>query len=435
MPSWDALANEIILLSSRAVIKISSAPQNRRNNMIYLNARSLVYRYHLGEVTDEERREIDEGLLADEDCMERMEEAENELIAAYAAGGLTRYMRERFEKHFLRSEERLEKLRLAELLWERAKTRVARFPDASNPFYSYFAGELNPDERLKIEERLSSDSDYKRREEVAERELIVAYTLEDAIGEERERFQPYFFSSPERIERLKFAEAMYEYYDYVNWSVAQKRESASVMRFDRLRRLLSSPVRGLTLHPLLTPRPLWQPLAAVLIVTLCVVVWMSFFYRSPLDQGLSAIAAAGRLFEARVSDSGYEMHPRTRGDNSLDYEQLFLNNAAYLIAGATVGKENKSAREYYALGRLYLASGDFSRAAGYFNFALEKDDRNAKFYNDLAVALMAKERQKSREESTGEDYGEAIEYLKRAIALDPSLLEAHFNLALCLEYQ
>jgi tetratricopeptide (TPR) repeat protein len=106
-----------------------------------------------------------------------------------------------------------------------------------------------------------------------------------------------------------------------------------------------------------------------------------------------------------------------------------------LITNAAAGKEDKSAGEYYALGNLYLTERNFNQAAEYFSLAVKHDDRNAKYYNDLAVALMAKEKEKNTGESTGENYAEAVEHLHRAIALDASLLEAHFNLALCREYQ
>jgi tetratricopeptide (TPR) repeat protein len=48
---------------------------------------------------------------------------------------------------------------------------------------------------------------------------------------------------------------------------------------------------------------------------------------------------------------------------------------------------------------------------------------------------MASEKAKKPREATGENYAQASEYLQRAIALDPSLLESHFNRALYRQYQ
>jgi CHAT domain-containing protein/Flp pilus assembly protein TadD len=400
--------------------------------MISLNARDLFCRYQLGEATDEERRKIEEGSLVSHVCKERVRLAEAELFAAYVTKRLSAYKRERFEKHFLRSDERLEKLRLAELLYERAKTGMAKFPDASNPFYDYFVGNLTPDENLKVEKRRLDNNDYGERFDVAEREMIVAYTLEDPTGVERKRFQRYLFSSEEKMEKLRFAEAVYEYYAYIE-RVIEAQEGAIAMRLDRFREWLAEPVRYWNLS-----RPIWQPLAAVSIATLSVFIWMSFFHQSALDIGLLKLGAAyaeGRPVEARISDFGYATYPGKRDGDSVSYNRSMRGEADRLITNAAASKENKSATEYYALGKLFLAEGDFNQAADYFSLALKQDDRNAKFYNDLAVALMAKEKARTPGESTGEAYAEAVEYLHRALALAPSLHEAQFNLALCQQYQ
>src|SRR5262249_1720652 len=64
---------------------------------------------------------------------------------------------------------------------------------------------------------------------------------------------------------------------------------------------------------------------------------------------------------------------------------------------------------------------------------LKDNDRNAMLHNDLAVALMEREKAKGR--TAGGDFADALEHLRRAIELDGSLLEALFNLALCHQYQ
>src|SRR5215471_68194 len=146
--------------------------------MTFPNSRSLLYRYLLGESADEENRGIEERLLADAYYWERFRETEYELIAAYVSGDLTIEKRERFEEHFLRSRERLEKLRLAEVLYEYASTKAHKLPTASDDYCPHLLGELRPYEELKFEERSALDDDYKKRLEIAEHELIAAYTLE-----------------------------------------------------------------------------------------------------------------------------------------------------------------------------------------------------------------------------------------------------------------
>lgn len=395
------------------------------------NARSLLYRYLLGELTNEEARKIEERARTDDGYGKRLRGTECELFAAYVSGDLTLGARERFENYFLRSGERVEKLSLAKLLYGRAKTGGARFPDAGDPFYVYFLGDLTTEERRKIEERCLVDDNYRELLRVAECKLIVAYTLEGPAGTEREKFQRYFFISEDKSEKLRFAEAVHEYYEYAGWAEAQ--EGAGVRWFDWPWKWLAKPVSvSMSLS-----RPIWQPLAAISLICLSVFIWMSFFHKSALDRGLLALSAAyaeGRPVEARISDFRYAKFLRERGDESVKHRRRMRDDAAQMIIGATVGKELKSAREYYALGQVYLTDGDYNQAANQFDLAL-KQARNAKSHNDLAVALMAKEREMPPGESTGEGYAEALEHLHYAIALDDTFLEAYFNLALCRQYQ
>jgi CHAT domain-containing protein/cytochrome c-type biogenesis protein CcmH/NrfG len=391
------------------------------------NARNIRYRHLLGASTDEEMRKIEARSCIDADYRERLRETEYELIAAYIAGDLTLGARARFETYFLRSKARIEKLKLAKLLFERAKNGTVRFTGAGDPFYGYFLGELVKDEKVKIEQRVLVDDDYREQLESAEHELIAAYTFEDPSGTEREKFQRYFFDSDERIEKLRFAESVYEYIDCVG-----AQTGAFAKWFDGIRRWLAKPIRIS-----MAPRPIWQHVATVSAICLGLFIWISFIHKSAIDQGLLALTKAyaeARPVEARISDFEYAAYAGERGGDSENYKRPEHSDATHLISSATVFKANKSAKEYYALGKLYLADRDFNQAASFLDLAL-KQGSNAKFYNDLAVALMAKEQEKQPGESTGENYAEALEYLHRAIELDESLLEAHFNLALCRQYQ
>lgn len=401
--------------------------------MVFPDTRDIIWRCLLGELTDEQKRQVEERLRTDENYRECLRGAEPELFAACVSGQITADTRERFERHFLRTEERLEQLRLAELLYKCSRTGGPRLPAAGDPLYHYFLGELDLDERLKIEERLGADNGYKKQFNDVKRVWIATYVLERLTKAERERFEEYFLNSEERVREIEFAIAVHEYYKYVEWTTAQ----GTPGRFEWLWRLLTEPV-GLSVGYRTFSIPIWQTLAAALIATLGFVVWMPFFRSSALDQGLLGLNAAyaeGRPVEARISGFAYAIYPVERGGDSTSYKQDVRDEAAQAITSATAGKENKSAREYHALGQLFLTDRNFNKAADYFNLALKQEDRNAKLYNDLAVTLMASEKAKKPEESTGENYAQASEYLQRAVALDDSLLEARFNLALCRQYQ
>src|SRR5262245_38416706 len=177
-----------------------------------LNARFLLSRYFLGEATNEEKSQVEERSSADIVYRERSQATEEELIAAYVSECLTVAMRERFEKHFLGSGERVEKLRLAESLYEYAKTAGVGSLNTGDILYRYLLGRATDEEKRQIEEKLLVDDDYKRRLEVAKLKLIAAYALEHLTEAGRDSFERHFLNSEENIGKLRLAEAVYKYY-------------------------------------------------------------------------------------------------------------------------------------------------------------------------------------------------------------------------------
>ena len=208
--------------------------------MTFPNVRFLLYRYLLGECTDEEQRIVEERLLIDDDYRERLRETEPELMAAYVSGHLTLDKREKFDTHFLDSEERVKKLGFATALYERANAGEARFCSPDDHLRRYLLGELSADEQLKFEERVLTGDDYKKCLETAEHVLIADYVREDLTEAEREMFERHFLSFDGRKEKLRFAEVVCEHYEYDRWLEAQRDTSARW--FERLRRWLAEPV-------------------------------------------------------------------------------------------------------------------------------------------------------------------------------------------------
>ena len=403
--------------------------------MVVPNARSLLYRYLLGELKDEEARKIEERSFVNDDCRERLQKTEHKLMAAYIAGHLTTDKRERFETYFLRSEDRLEKLRLAELIYDRVKTGAAKFPEAHDPLYRYFLGRLTPDEKSKVEERLATDSEYKKRSKNVEHEFIVAYALKKLNEDERQSFEHYLLGSEEGVKKLRFAEAVYEYYEYVEWVKA--REIAGAKWSDRLPRWLAKPAR-LSVGYLNVSRPVWQPLTAVSVIAFGALIWALLFYQSPVTKGLNILRAEyakERPIEARLTGFGYGTYRPSQNEGVVELYHDKRDEGLGLIVGQAI--DDESAAAYHALGTAYLVYKDIDRAVDRFEIALQKNEGDAKLHNDLAVALMEREKAKAKNpgQSSGEDRAVALEHLHRAIDLSPSLMEAHFNLALCHQYQ
>ena len=79
------------------------------------------------------------------------------------------------------------------------------------PLKSYLLGELGPDERHRLEQRLMTDSDVFEELHRIEDELIDDYLEGGLSGRERERFENFFLAAPERKQRLSFAKSLKRY--------------------------------------------------------------------------------------------------------------------------------------------------------------------------------------------------------------------------------
>lgn len=75
----------------------------------------------------------------------------------------------------------------------------------------FLLGELDPEQRAEVEERLFTDADFFSLYRAAEDELIDEYLYGDLEGGERERFETAFLTTPERREALRAAAALRKY--------------------------------------------------------------------------------------------------------------------------------------------------------------------------------------------------------------------------------
>jgi hypothetical protein len=75
----------------------------------------------------------------------------------------------------------------------------------------FLLGELPEGVRGEVEERLFSDPEYFRQFRAAEDELTDEYLYGDLDADERERFETYFLTTPERRESLRIARALKQY--------------------------------------------------------------------------------------------------------------------------------------------------------------------------------------------------------------------------------
>jgi hypothetical protein len=84
---------------------------------------AVISRYLLHELPASEREAIERRYLSDPDYLELIEAVEGDLIDAYVRGELSHAQRERFERYFLCTRSRQERVRLAEALIEKVPSR------------------------------------------------------------------------------------------------------------------------------------------------------------------------------------------------------------------------------------------------------------------------------------------------------------------------
>src|SRR5438105_7885352 len=170
----------------------------------------------------------------------------------------------------------------------------------------YLLGELTEEEqRAPVEEGLLIDDDCFEEFELVKEDLIEQYVNDELTSAERESFEQYFLTTPERREHLRHAQAIARYAKRTvrnEPGSAEKKPQSNVVAL-RSRFALTK----------LLPTPGWRIAACVLLaIGLAFGVWRVFFHQSDVEQGLIALGSAYRLqrpVEARISALNYAPFP------------------------------------------------------------------------------------------------------------------------------
>lgn len=219
-----------------------------------------------------------------------------------------------------------------------------------------------------------------------------------------ERVRNYFFKASERQEKLRFALALKQ--------------------------------RGARKVTAQTPWRRYLPIAAsvLLVAGIGWFAWNTSRPQTDLNEGLVALQQAfpeNRPIEGRLSDFKYVPLSNQRGGSEkVDTTQRDL--ASTLLLKAL--RDKPSAASNHAVGNYYAMLHQFAEADKNFEAALALAPQNAKIHNDYAVTLLQEAlSQTSSENNQLELKGRALEHVQKALELDNSLLEAHFNRALILQ--
>lgn len=266
----------------------------------------------------------------------------------------------------------------------------------------YLLGRLDEAEEETVKLRVTSDEDYSRELGIVTDELIDEFAAGRVASYEVEEVERFIAEVPERGKKLRFA-------------LALKRRALEKRDQQRGRRNLLR---------------VYLPIAASLLIVSGLVVWRAFIFKSDVDKGLVALRSAyqdQRPVDARVS--GFNYAPTLRGENRVDSVQRDLASAL-LTAAAT---QHPDASSKHALGQYYITQRRFEEAVAQLEESLQFDQKNAKAHSDLGAALLELGKQKPGDGESLKYFAQSHEHLKKAIELDDSLTEAHYNLALVLE--
>lgn len=144
--------------------------------------------------------------------------------------------------------------------------------DNEGDIHNYLLGSLDPDSRRRVEEKLLTDTDFFDELLASEDDLIDLYLSRSLATEERERFENFFLSTPERQQKLRFARTFKKYLNVAASTKAVAADAADSSRASVVDSARQTPPPARARQKYLpsffdAPRPAWSfALAAALLV-------------------------------------------------------------------------------------------------------------------------------------------------------------------------
>lgn len=286
-----------------------------------------------------------------------------------------------------------------------------------NKLKEYLLDQLTEAEEEQLELRLLTEPAFAEEFDIVVNEITDDYIGGKFEGATLKQVEQYFFKSPARRNKLKFALALKKHKS----DLVAKRRSRKQF-FQRSLRIAAS----------------------LLLVGGGFYIWQ-VSSNSDLNKGLAALQSAFRAerpLEARISKFDYAPYATTRGPGTDKVDQDELQLAELTLRQAL--KSNPTPALHYGLGKVLLAKKQFDDAIKEFDEALKGDPNNAQLYSDLGAAWLEKGKadlDKAQNDPAGPDggnavqeFGKALENINGALKLNRNVLEAVFNRALYHKY-
>ncbi len=324
--------------------------------------------------------------------------------------------------------------------------------EEDNLFRRYLLNDVTPDEGRRVEdvllggEEISSEEDLDSIDRLllAEDELIDDYACDVLSPRERELLEKNFLNG-ERRQKLSIAQGLVSYAVAENRAELNEQADSAASNVENLSpsgKQLSQ-AEGINDVYRATSTEWWRAiftpgwkvaLYAAVILGVGLGIWQMRSAESDIATAMNAlnqVYRSQRPLEARITGLDYAPFPKTMGAEQKVSDYVALDRAERILIDAVA--QHPTAEAQHALGRLYLARKKFDQAEKIFNAALQSDPNRARLHSDLGAVLFEKWDRVHSAGQTAESEElkrQSLEHLEKALALDGSLREARFNLAL-----
>lgn len=279
----------------------------------------------------------------------------------------------------------------------------------------YLLGELSDDEQQKIEEKLLINNDYSEQMLIAEEDLIDDYIKGSLPPSQQKKYEKLFPATREGKQKIQITRVL----------------KSHLTEFKEPQPNLLSRIHS-AIGQLFPPMAL-KVAAALFIVGLGVLNWSLFFRQTDLKKGLVALTEAyreERPIEARITGLPYAPFPGPNSShNQANTVKLnAVDNAFHKLAGKT-----PTSASLHALGKYFLTEKNFNEAIKNLEEGVKAAPENSALQIDLGVALLERGKVSLAgipSNQAGSDFDSSQQHLLEAIKLNPTSLEARFNLGL-----